>query len=55
MRNLGVGSLDLIATGIRAVRNGREIVEIPSIAFVYKAEQTRATRNLANDGPLPPS
>ena len=47
--------MDLIAQGTPlGVRNGRELVEIPSIAFVYKAEQTRLTWDLMK-GPLSPS
>lgn len=47
---------DLIAQGIPlGVRDdGREVVEISSIAFVYKCEQTRKSRTQA-EGPLPPS
>jgi len=48
--------MDLIAQGTPlGVHKGREMVEIPSIAFVYKAEQTRLTHDVRKQGPLPPS
>lgn len=48
--------LDLIGSGIhRGTRGEREHVEIASIAFVYKCEQTRATWDTSVKGPLPPS
>ena len=48
--------MDLIAQGTPlGVIKGRELVEIPSIAFVYKCEQTRLTHDVRKQGPLPPS
>lgn len=47
--------IDIIAYGIDyGIVNGRHLIEIPSVVFVKKCEETAATWDRNTQGPLPP-